>query len=221
MGSALGECPRDDLPGARLGSGLVRESGSLGGARASHERNRSERVSRPRRRREFAGPARQLEQACNLAGRVAEHVERSTITARCSGVERGERGERCRSEELGRMVGRRGLGHRPLRAGAGGPRPVDCAIDDDPVQPRAERPSSPPRSCRGGGLQRGRPPGQCPRRRRRRGRRETRPGKPAASCRRDGPRSPRPSLPGLREPRLAPGEPSRPSAADYTSGSCL
>ena len=147
------------------------------------------------------GSPRQAEQLRDLAGRVLEQVAEDDHGAMVG----RQRGERPSSElvERGRVLGRRDrvaeLGLAPQLPRA---RPVDRAVDDDPVQPRPERAAA-GRSGRGCGRRPGTPPGRCPRRPRRRGRRGRRRGTRAASAGERAPRSPRRTLAAPRARRRA------------------
>ena len=147
------------------------------------------------------GPARQAEQLGDLAGRVLEQVakhDHGAVLRR----QRGERGEQRPSSGAGRSGRRDASTQLGLGAQLPRPRPVDRAVDDDPVQPRPERPAA-VEAVEVADRRRERPPARCPRRRRRRGRRGTRRGTRAASAAGRAPRSPRRTLAAPRARRRA------------------
>ena len=87
------------------------------------------------------GAAREVEHRRDLARRVAEQVPEDDHRA-VLGAERGERRHHVLAQAavvVERSDVRHGARPRPQRAG---PRPVDRAVDHDPVQPRAERPAA-------------------------------------------------------------------------------
>ena len=133
---ALAERSRDHTPSTLASLVLLREVDAL--ELALHSSSPS--TSRPRRSRELTVP-RGRPSASAISPGVNSSRWRITTTARCSG---GRRASASRTSSPGAAPGRgRRKRVRKLHLGAQLPRtrPVDRAVDDDPVQPRSERPA--------------------------------------------------------------------------------